>query len=525
MVVAICVRVMDRSENTGAALDAARLAITQDGLNSLSQGICITDADFVLVFANRAFFEILDMPLAFNKPGVTTAADVYRYNAQRGEYGPGDVEEQVDERMRLARLNLPHRFERVRPDGSVIEVAGSPLPDGGFISTFTDVTERYNAQRERAASEANLAEAQAIAKIGSWGHDFGEVWYHWSDEASRIMGYAPGAVEPNYESYFQRIHRDDRSAMTSAFAAARKAKRDYSIDYRILWPTGETRSVRERGRFNLGDDGEIVSVTGTLQDVTERKRAEAELLEAKEKAENADRAKLEFLANMSHDLRTPLNAILGFSDILIRQYFGPLGGAKYLEYANDIHASAGDLLELVNDLLDISAIEAGKTPMNRQMLSIRDIAAECVRTVREKAYSKGIELVMNVPEGLPPLYADQRALKQILHNLLSNAVKFTPVDGRVTVLANVSERMAEIVVADTGPGIPAESLAKITNPYAKGEHDPHKTDKGWGLGLAIAESLVALHDGKMDIESQLGAGTRITISLPLSVARPDAVGS
>ncbi len=246
----------------------------------------------------------------------------------------------------------------------------------------------------------------------------------------------------------------------------------------------------------------------------ERCRSEEALNVALMEAEQANRAKSEFMATMSHELRTPLNAILGFSDILSHQYFGPPGEGKYREYAEDIHASGEHLLELVNDLLDLSTIEAGKQSLVKEKLSTDEIVRECVKIITEKARSIGIELVTKVSENLPPLYADRRAMKQILLNLLSNAVKFTPEGGRITVSAKASKRNTTFKIADTGIGIPAEKLPELTNPFTRGEQDPHKAFEGWGLGLSLTKSLVDLHDGELDFKSEVGKGTTVTVTLP-----------
>jgi len=236
--------------------------------------------------------------------------------------------------------------------------------------------------------------------------------------------------------------------------------------------------------------------------------------EALVEAEQANQAKSEFLATMSHEFRTPLNAILGFSDIISHQYLGPHGEKKYREYAADIHSSGEHLLELVNDLLDISAIEAGKQSLNKEGLTVTEMVAESFHAVSQKAQEKSIDLLTEIPETLPPLYADKRATRQILLNLLTNAVKFTPEGGRITVSASASNREIILKVADTGQGIPAERLPNLTEPFTKGAVDPHRTVDGWGLGLTITKSLIDLHDGKLDIASTVGKGTTVTVTLP-----------
>ena len=195
------------------------------------------------------------------------------------------------------------------------------------------------------------------------------------------------------------------------------------------------------------------------------------------------------------------------------QHFGPISD-KYREYATDIHSSGDHLLELVNDILDLSTIEAGKQSVVKEKLSIMEIVKECERIVEDKARSNGIDLVTEVPKDLPPLYADKRASKQILLNLLSNAVKFTPEGGKITVSAKASKKNTTLKIADTGKGIPAEKLPNLTNPFTKEDTDPYLAEPGWGLGLSITKALVDLHDGELDIKSIVGKGTTVTVTFP-----------
>ncbi len=252
--------------------------------------------------------------------------------------------------------------------------------------------------------------------------------------------------------------------------------------------------------------------TGT--DITATVKADDERRLAQKQAEQANLAKSEFMASMSHDLRTPLNAIIGFSEMIRRQYLGPLSDSKYEEYADNIHASAEHLLALVNDILDLSTIEAGKQPLAKERFDAGEAVRECAKIVAEEARSRGIDLVTKAPKNLPRLYADRRAVKQILLNLLSNALKFTPAGGRITVSATASTRKTVFKIADTGKGIAAKRLAEIMDPLARADHDPYLTGDGWGLGLTITKSLVDVHGGTLEIKSKVGKGTTVTVSLP-----------
>ena len=244
------------------------------------------------------------------------------------------------------------------------------------------------------------------------------------------------------------------------------------------------------------------------------------------RAEGANSAKSEFLANMSHELRTPLNAINGFSEMMVGEMFGPLGDRRYREYAQDILTSGQHLLALINDILDMSKIEAGKMNLHLETVDVGELAEEAVRLMRNRAETAGLSVGVAVPADLPTLEADFRGLKQILLNLLSNAIKFTPQGGRVTVRAAEVESATgpaiRIGVSDTGIGIAPEDLGRLARPFEQIETQHSKTQQGTGLGLALTKALVELHDGVLTIESQPGLGTTVSFTLPVRPATAPA---
>ena len=251
--------------------------------------------------------------------------------------------------------------------------------------------------------------------------------------------------------------------------------------------------------------------TGALADLAEK------YAEEKTRAEEANQAKSKFLANMSHELRTPLNAIIGFSEIMESAMFGPLGAEKYLEYSRDIRESGQYLLDVINDILDMSKIEAGGIHLHPETVELDRTLADCLRVVVGRANEKHLMLNSQVDTGIT-LTADRRALKQIALNLLSNAVKFTPHDGAVDVRARVRGGLVTIAITDNGIGIPKDALRKLGRPFEQVESQLTKRHQGSGLGLAIAKSLAELHGGKMRIRSALGSGTTVVVRLPV-VAR------
>jgi len=243
--------------------------------------------------------------------------------------------------------------------------------------------------------------------------------------------------------------------------------------------------------------------------------------EEKTRAEDANQAKSKFLANMSHELRTPLNAIIGFSEIMGSGMFGPLGADRYAEYCRDIHSSGQYLLEVINDVLDMSKIEAGRLQLDRERLQLDQILADSLRVVSRRAADKGLALALNVDPDIE-FGADRRACKQIILNLLSNAVKFTPDGGRVNVRGRIRGQSVVIAIVDSGIGIPPSALKKLGRPFEQVESQLTKSHQGSGLGLAIAKSLVELHGGLMRIRSAQGVGTLVVVRLPHATQQDDA---
>ncbi len=234
----------------------------------------------------------------------------------------------------------------------------------------------------------------------------------------------------------------------------------------------------------------------------------------KTRAETANRSKSEFLANMSHELRTPLNAIIGFSEIMTAQMFGALGSTKYNEYVADIRRSGQFLLDVINDILDMSKIEAGRTDLELEDFSFVPVIDDVMRLVGPRANESGVQITADCDEDVS-LRADKRAVKQILINLLSNAVKFTPEGGKVSLTSTVSESALHLSIVDTGIGIPKRDIDKLGRPFEQVENQFTKSKGGSGLGLAISRSLVELHGGVLTIASVLNKGTTVTVSLPL----------
>jgi signal transduction histidine kinase len=285
---------------------------------------------------------------------------------------------------------------------------------------------------------------------------------------------------------------------------------DESLSFEAVQAGAQDYLVKGRGESEV--------MARAIHYAIERKRAHMQLLEEKERAELANRSKSEFLANMSHELRTPLNAIIGFSEILQNELMGPLGADCYKEYVLNIKESGTHLLDIINDILDLSKIEAGKAELIEEIIDLSRTIQSCTRLMEVKAANAKIRLVAKVAPNLPAVRADERKMKQILINLLSNAVKFTPENGEVTLTARCAERGGgvEITVSDTGIGIAAEDIERALSPFNQIDSSLSRKYNGTGLGLPLAESFTRMHGGTLTLESNEGAGTRVVLYFPES---------
>ncbi len=409
-------------------------------------------------------------------------------------------------------------------------------PEGGFqriIGVALDTTEERLTQARAQAAETRLRDA--IESVS-------EAFVLWDRQGRLLM------ANHNFRNYFQlephllapgvsreQVERAAGAAIRQEFPApgGQRGVREAELaDGR--WVQISERPTAEGGLVVSAADITVLKTQEEARRLKEEelRRAVANLERSQEqlselarkyevekiRAEGASQAKSEFLANMSHELRTPLNAINGFSEIMAGEMYGALGDPRYREYARDILNSGQHLLALINDILDMSKIEAGKMSLRVEPVSLEEIAEDALRLVRGRADSAGLALVLDFP-ALPDVEADYRAIKQVLLNLLSNAIKFTPRGGRVTVSAEVLDASrgegVRMSVQDTGIGIAPTDLARLARPFEQVESQTAKTSQGTGLGLALSKAFVELHGGVLDLESAPGQGTTASVVLPI----------
>jgi PAS domain S-box-containing protein len=735
------------------------------GLDHLDQGVIVVGPDLLVRAGNRILYDIYEFPEGFIRIGMPMA-DVFRFLAQRGDYGPGRPDDIVDHMLDLIRKGQRSNSEMHLGIGRIVEVRRSPLPDGGMIAVTTDVTDRHEAAEALRQSEQRFRDFAEIASDWFWEMDADLRFSYFSDRNREILGFDMASIigkrrtdvtPENIDAQKWRDHLDDLEAhhpfkdfrydirppgadhrhisisgkpffgrdgrflgyrgvgrdLTRDNAAETALKSNVSLlqatldatadgilvsnlerciqaynqrfieifavpddliatrdgwkvrdwiadqtaepetfftdverifaepekefsttlkmkDGRIIERytrpqylgdaivgrvisfrdateqirtaeklhsqktlletvfrdvpdamvlvnderrirltnpaftrvfgygvdelAGQTTAVlyadvadydrQGQDRYNLvaneqlapfiityrrkggepfegetvssplkDPQGQTIGFVAVIRDVDARIKAETERLEALEQAEDANRAKSAFLANVSHDLRTPLNAVLGFSEIIRQQLIGPVGHPKYIEYAEDIRDSGTYLLDLVNDLLDISTIEAGQRAIRHETIRLDPFFAECVKAATARI-SKGAAVTVDLDPELTSLMADRRAMKQVILNLLSNSLKFTPAAGGIVIAARRDGTRSLFSVADSGKGIPKENLKVITHAFERGQSNAYSTADGTGLGLAIARSLVELHGGELTIDSDVGKGTTVSFFIP-----------
>jgi len=329
------------------------------------------------------------------------------------------------------------------------------------------------------------------------------------------------------EGLFEHVHVADRPAYLTALSRCRADNEAIAAEFRVRRAgTGDTARyawVEMRCRPMPPAEGiERPGVVAITRDISDRKAEATDLLRARDEAEDASRAKTQFLASMSHELRTPLNAIIGFSEILNQELFGTLGEGRYRDYARLIHESGEHLLNVVNDILDMSKIEAGKFSIVKEPFDVASLVNSCCDIMRHTAEQRSLSLKVDVTPNIPELAADKRACKQMLLNVISNAIKFTEPDGWVHVSARVVDSNVVLSVSDNGIGIADQDLPRLGNPFVQANSSYDRSHEGAGLGLSVVKGLARLHGGTLELTSTLGKGTTATIVLPVD-ALPESV--
>jgi two-component system cell cycle sensor histidine kinase PleC len=510
-------------------------------IETLSEGVAIYDSDDRLVLCNAKYRSIGGAGSTVLVPGIRFE-EVIRRGLADGIFPAAVGREEEWLRQRMAdHFKAAGSFERQTERGEWLQVLEQRTPDGGIMILATDITEvkqREMALATLAAAGQNgqnfFADVLRALSVGL-GYRYAGIG-RLVDAGKRIASLAlmsDGALIPGEtvdlagtacEQVLQRrsffaVDRDVAAAYPEDSRLAEFAAASYIADIvtdRMGSPVGVLFGFDDKPDpkcLKRRDITELIAARVSLE--LQRRETEHQLRQAKEAAEVASRAKSEFLANMSHELRTPLNAVIGFAQMIGQEILGPTGRREYKEYARDIHQSSLHLLQIINDILDVSKIEAGMQTLHESEIDFASVVESCRRLVEAKAAAAELTLAVEMPVDLPSLLADERMLKQVMLNLLSNALKFTPKGGTITLRAQGDGRGGLLfTVRDTGIGIAAEDFDKVFRPFGQVDSSLTRRFEGTGLGLPLTKGLVELHGGTVTLESKVGRGTVVTIHLP-----------
>jgi PAS domain S-box-containing protein len=454
----------------------------------------------------------------FTAGDLVVPAGVPTYSSLLRLHGPGG-EHLADVRVAEDVPELSQDLAHARWTSAMIFVAiagGVAVAAGAFLYFFL-----REVRRREQTSEERFRDYAETASDWFWETDKDHHITYVSDRI-RAFGQDPATRIGRSRLDIASESDNDPAKWQEHFAVLERHEsfRDFVYTRKVGTQPEHTVSVSGKPIFNAS--GEFLGYRGSATDVTLRIMTDRQLRDAKADAEasrdaaiRADRAKSEFLANMSHELRTPLNAIIGFSEVISKQIMGPVGNIIYQEYAKDIHGSGHHLLRIINDILDLSKIHAGKLVLDEDLVDIPKALGVCIKLVDGRAHEAGVKILIDVPHDLPRLYADELRFKQIILNLLSNAVKFTPDQGSIIVsTAQCDDGALAINVMDTGIGMTAEEIAVALQPFRQVENSLSRRHEGTGLGLPLAKELVEMHGGALHLESVPGHGTTATIVMP-----------
>lgn len=394
-----------------------------------------------------------------------------------------------------------------------LDDAGIPYK---YVSARTDITEtRQNEER--------LNRSQLFANIGTWDWNISTGELYWSDRIGHLFGHQNEVLETSYENFLAAVHPDDRQTVIDSVTACVEEGAEYSIEHRVVWPDDSVHWVSESGNVIRSENGQPLHMLGVVQDIDDRKRAEQEIIHAREDAEDANRTKSQFLSSMSHELRTPMNAIMGFGQLL-KMETDPALTESQMENVNEIVKAGDHLLELINEVLDLAKIEAGRIDFSIEDVVLGEVISESLQLIMPLAQKRGIEIIIShdgsettldqLSQKTNAVRADRTRLRQVLLNLLSNAVKYNNENGKLSINCHyTANNLMRIDITDTGEGITKKQQEQLFTAFNRLGAEQTETE-GTGIGLVITKNIIELMGGNIGLESQPGKGSTFWIELP-----------
>ncbi len=482
-------------------------------IDSVSDIIFETNKDGKIMFLNETWYKVTGFPV--------------ERSLGRNLFDLLYLQDQAEQKANLEQLVKGRKqsyrtFTRLRTtEGTFrsVELAVSMLRQDEdreirVVGTITDVEDRRKAERALSEAEKKYRAIVENAPNGIYQMTPQGLYLNANAAMARILGYKSAddvlkeIHDANVDVYCDPASREKQLRNASKDGQATFETQIRQQDGNVIWIAETLRAVTD-------DAGQILFFEGNIEDITSRKQAEIALRDAKIQSDLANRAKSEFLTNMSHELRTPLNAIIGFSDIIRTQAFGEVGRPEYTEYAKEIYDGGKKLLDVINDILDVSRIEAGNRALNEGVVDIHKLVSSCIDILAPKAEVNNITVISNLTTEAPRIVGESHAIKQMVVNLLSNAIKFTPEGGRVQITSDIDhEGQLHLSITDTGIGLTDEEVEIALSPFGQVNASLSKAEAGTGLGLTLVKALMDLHGGTFELFSQKSIGTTATLVFP-----------